>query len=71
MRFNSGASLVAQWLAIRLPMQGTRVLSPGPGRSHMPREYLSPCATTTEARAPTAHALQLEKPPQWEARTPQ
>ena len=41
--------------------------SPGPGRSH---EQLSPCATTTEAHAPRARAPQ-EKPPQWEARTPQ
>ena len=29
--------LVVQWLRIRLPIQGTRVLSPGPGRSHVPR----------------------------------
>ena len=41
---------------------------PGPGRSHMATEQLSPCATTTEAHAPRAHALQREKPPQWEAR---
>ena len=34
---NLGASLVAQWLRIRLPMQGTRGSSPGPGRSHMLR----------------------------------
>ena len=34
---NNGASLVAQWLRICLPMQGTRVSSPGLGRSHMPR----------------------------------
>ena len=45
-------------------------------------EQLSPCATTTEpelqsprattpeARAPGAHALQQEKPPQWGACTP-
>ena len=66
---------------------GDTGLSPGPGRSHMPRsnkarapqllslrsrahepQLLSPWATTTEARAPRAHALQQEKPPQWEAR---
>ena len=29
-----GASLVVQWLRIRLPMQGS---SPGPGRSHILR----------------------------------
>ena len=40
---------------------GDTGLSPGPGRSHMP---WSLCATTTEARAPRARALQQEKPPQ-------
>ena len=84
------ASLVVQWLRIRLPRQGTRVralvredptcrgatkpvshnywacaLEPA---SH---NYWSPRATTTEARAPRACAPQQEKPPQWEARTPQ
>ena len=34
-------------------------------------EQLSPCTTTTKARAPRAHAPQQEKPPQWEARAPQ
>ena len=34
-------------------------------------QLLSPHATTTEAHAPRAHALQQEKPPQREARTPQ
>ena len=29
------ASLVAQWLRIRLPVEWTRGLSPGPGRSHI------------------------------------
>ena len=44
--------------------------SPGPRRSHMPRtpQLLSPRATTTEAHVPRVHALQQEKPPQWEAR---
>ena len=61
---------------------GDMGLSPGPGRSHMPRsnwarapqllslrsrarkpQLLSPRATTTEAHAPIAHALQQEKPP--------
>ena len=52
--------------------------SPGLGRSHMPRssqayepQLLSPRATTTEARTPRACAPQQEKPPQWEAHTPQ
>ena len=34
-------------------------------------QLLSPCATTTEARAPRAPALQQEKPVQGEARTSQ
>ena len=34
-------------------------------------QLLSPRATTTEACAPRACAPQQEKPPQWEARTPQ
>ena len=74
---------MAQWLRIRLPMQGTRVralaaeqLSPCPTttESHSrPREpqLLSPHATTTEARVPRARAPQQEKPPQREARAPQ
>ena len=33
--------------------------------------YWSPRATTTEACAPRDHALQQDKPPQWEARAPQ
>ena len=37
----------------------------------MSHNYWSLCATTTEARAPRAHAPQQEKPPQWEARAPQ
>ena len=62
---------------------GDMGLSPGLGRSHMPRsnqarapqllslhsrahvpQLLSLSATTTEAHAPRAHALQQEKPPQ-------
>ena len=39
-------------------------------RAHEP-QLLSPCATTTEARAPIARALQQEKPPQQEACAPQ
>ena len=34
-------------------------------------QLLSPCATTTEAHAPRAHAPQEEKPPQWEAHVQQ
>ena len=39
----TGASLVAQWLGIRLLMQGTRVRA-----LVQAAEQLGPCATTTE-----------------------
>ena len=37
-------------------------------RAHEP-QLLSLWATTTEAHVPRAHAVQHEKPPQWEARS--
>ena len=50
---------------------GDTGLIPGPGRFHVPQsnkahatQLLSSCAITTEAGAPTAHALQQKKPPQ-------
>ena len=66
------ASLVVQWLRIRLPMQGTRVQAlvredPTCHRATKPVRHnywacepqlLSLHATTTEAQVPTAHALQ-------------
>ena len=91
------ASLVAQWLRIRLPMQGTRVwalvredptcrgatkpvchnywastLEPT-SHNHWTckPQLLSLWATTTEAHVPRACAPHQEKPPQWEAHTPQ
>ena len=63
-------SLVAQWLRIRLPMQGTRVQA-------LVREdptchgTIKPMYHNYWARAPTVCALQQEKPLQWEARAPQ
>ena len=74
---------MAQWLRIRLPMQGTRVRAlvwedptcrgaTKPVRHNYRAcepQLLSPRATTTEARAPRARALQQEKPLQREART--
>ena len=42
-----GTSLVAQWLRIRLPMQGTR-FEPWSGKVPHATEQLSPCATTTK-----------------------
>ena len=52
-----GASLVAQWLRIRLPMQGTRVRALVRKIPHA-AEQLSPCAATTEAGVPRGRALQ-------------
>ena len=68
---------MAQWLRIRLPMQGTQVralVQEDPtcrapqllslrSRAHEP-QLLSPRAMATEAGAPRARALQQEKPPQ-------
>ena len=45
------ASLMAQWLRIRLPMQGDMGSSPGLGRSHMP--------WSNEARAPQLLSLHV------------
>ena len=95
---SGGTSLVAQWLRIRLPMQGTwvwsllredptchgatkpvrhnywagtpQLLKPMHSRASL-LQLLRPCAASTEAHAPRARAPQQEKPPQWEARTPQ
>ena len=88
--YRAGASLVAQWLRIHLPMQGTWVRAlvredptcQGTTKPCAPQllslcsrapkpQLLSPCVTTTEARASRAHAPQQEKPPQWEAHAPQ
>ena len=76
-RDHLGASLVAQWLRICLPMQGTRVRSlvredPTCRRATKPvlrsrgrkPQLLSLRATTTEAHVPRARAPQQEKPPQ-------
>ena len=77
-RWKIGASLVAQWLRISLPMQGTWVWALVWEDSHMPQsswarapQLLSPHPTTAEAHAPRARAPQQEKPPQWEAHAPQ
>ena len=44
-------SLVAQWLRLRLPMQGTQV-NPWFGKIARAKGQLSPCTTTTEACMP-------------------
>ena len=61
-----GAFLMAQWLRIRLPMQGTRVQvlvqeDPTCCGARAP-QLLSPRATTTEACVPRARAPQQKKP---------
>ena len=75
---NMGTSLVAQWLRIHLPMQGTRVWA-------LVREDPTCRGATKPVRLNYwAHMPQLpkttdlepvlcnkEKPPQWEARAPQ
>ena len=73
-----GASLVVQWLRIRLPMQGTWVqalvredLTCRGATKPVHHNYwacepqlLNPHATTTEARTPRARDPQQEMPPQ-------
>ena len=81
-----GTSLVAQWLGIRLQMQGTRVRAlvqedpmccgvAEPVHHHYWACALAPVchnywACVVEARAPGACAPQQERPLQWEACTP-
>ena len=74
---NNGASPVAQWLRISLPMQGAQVRAlvqedptcPGATKP-VCHNYWSLRATTTDAHVPRARALWQQKPPQWEARAP-
>ena len=74
------ASLVAQWLRIRLPMQGTWVWAlvredpichgaAKPVRHNYWACALEPVGHNYWAHAPRASALQQEKPLQWEACT--
>ena len=69
---------MVQWLRIRWPMQGTLVLTPGPGRSHVllllgneacVPQPLSWHGAVTEAFTPRACALQQNKSLQPEAYT--
>ena len=46
-RNKAGTSLVAQWLRVRLPVQG-HGFEPWSGKIPHAMEQLSPCATTTE-----------------------
>ena len=74
-------SLVAQSLRVRLPIQGTRVRAlvrenstcrgaTKPVHHNYWACALEPASHNYWARMPRAHALQQEKPPQWEARAP-
>ena len=47
-RRKAGTALVAQWLRIRLPMQGIQGFEPWSGKIPHAAEQLSPCATTSE-----------------------
>ena len=58
-----------QWLRIHLSMQGTYSI-PGPGGSHLPWSGQAHASQLLSPRSRTC-ALQLEKPPQWEAHTRQ
>ena len=67
------ASLVAQWLRIRLPVQGTRVRAlvgedPTCGGATKPVRH-NYWACVLEPGSLNYRAPQQEKPPQWEART--
>ena len=42
---------------------GDTGLIPGPGRSHMLKNNLTPCATATEAHIARAQPLQQQEPP--------
>ena len=63
------ASLVAQWLGIRLPMQGTRVRAPV-REDPTCRGAARPVSHNYWACASGTCAPQRERPRQWEARAP-
>ena len=64
------ASLVAQWLRVRLPMQGTRVRAPV-REDPTCRGAAGPVSHGRWACASGACAPQRERPQQWGARVPQ
>ena len=73
-----GASLVAQWLRIRLPMQGIRVRAlvwEGPtcrgATKPVSHNYWAHALHLLKPTRSRAHAPQQEKPLQWEACAPQ
>ena len=78
----TGTSLIAQWIRLCLPMQGTRVqcLVQEDSTSHRATKpvhhnqwarTLQPASPHYWTRVPGACALQQDKPPQWEGRAPQ
>lgn len=58
-----GTSSVVQWRRVHLPMQGTQVRPPGPGRSHMLRGSKAGASQLRPACS-RAHASQQERAPQ-------
>ena len=71
-------SLVAQWIRICLPVQGTQVWflvqkipraadHPSPWVTTIEHVLWSLWAAPADAQASSGHTPQLEKPPQWEA----
>ena len=68
-RISCRASLVAQWLGIRLPMQETQVRAPV-REDPTCRGATRPVSHSYWACAPGACAPQLERPRWWEARAP-
>ena len=68
-RNDSRASLVAQWLRVRLPMQGTRVRALV-WEDPTCRGATKPVSHSYWACASGACAPQRERPRQWEARAP-
>ena len=67
--YNNQASLVAQWLRVRLPMQGTRVRALA-WEDPTCRGATRPVSHNYWACASGSCAPQQERPRQWEARAP-
>ena len=83
-KYNAWAIISGRGFSARSVVKnaGDTGLIPGPGRSHMPWSNeacvlqlwafaLEPRSCNYGAGRPRAHALQQEKPPQWETRAPQ
>ena len=66
-KWRVGTSLVVQSLRIRLLMPGTWVRFPSQGRFHVPWCNQTHKPQILKPAGSEAHALQKQKPPQWEA----